>query len=68
MVTMTISLSELLLRTHMKNSYSLCHEVLPVTWEAGRITLPIVQMNQLRLSEDTLDTHVAKQSFTLRPI
>ena len=28
----------------------------------------IVQMNQLRLSKDTLDVHVAKQSFTLRPI
>ena len=43
MVMMTISLSGHLLRTHIKNSYSLCHEVLPVTWEAGRITLHFQQ-------------------------
>ena len=67
MVMMTISLSEHLLRTR-EELVLMCHEVLPVTWEAGRITLPIVQMNQLRLSKDTLDAHVAKQRFTLRPI
>ena len=67
-MVMMISLLELLLYTHVKSSYSLCPVVLPATWEAGSITLPIVWMHQLRISKDTGDDHLAKQRFTLRPI
>lgn len=52
-MVMMMSLLEHLLYTHVKSSYSLRPVVLPATWEAGSITLPIAWMHQLRISKDT---------------